>query len=904
MSENPTAAAQILYDPVPRMLCPYCRTRMDVTGLEPFTKAICPGCQRQVPVPARLGAFLLLDLLGTGGMGGVYRAHDETLGRDVAIKVMLKSLGDNVEFVQAFRREAQAAAKLNHPNIAQIYSFGQEKGQPYIVMELVPGQHFDQMISSSNPLDPAFVMRIGMDIAEGLQLASQSNLVHGDIKPENILLDERNQAKLVDFGIASTTSQNKGEIWGTPYYIAPEKVRRQRVDYRSDIYCLGGTLYHALAGHPPFDGADAVEVVKARFKGPPAPLEKIRPDVDAEVIAIINRMLQFEPAMRYPTYESLLSDIRHYLNRVAPQGVNVASAGRGKRFVIKGKTRTLNATSSTTSSAVAGMTGGMSSSMTTGGLPSATGRSKTIMVSRGMIPEMPPRADEDSGKSGGSKRVSKMILIPLLALLGIGVLAGGTFLFLRFKKHRETLATEQAHAAALQSALDTVGRHLSRSLAMRRQLGAHVEQGLANATQAVESVELELDEDWSARIMSPDAPVEPKTPTSSEPVASDAATNDVPTVAEARVPVDDQDADVDEALTPSEGEEREEPLDAVAEGAPEDRETEAEPDVAVVAAPPIASPEDLPPLVRMAHEVWLQARPLRQAALRADQVVKHIEQIMAMVKTGTNEQAVLQRQVASAERLEQDLAATLVRAPDWVANTSAKLLLVEQEIERREADREAAAERLRREEEARRAAAEEAARQAALQAAIDNERMRVKGAFDSQLENISQHRYRDALRELLPLEMEMQTEEGRQAWQVAKERIERLLELKDFLVERLAKGDFRSPQGWSVTHATARNVTVRSLSGKEDDVSWERIGVAQIAPFIQFYLLDEHKARELRLLERVRQSINAALYCVIFGEGSAAARDMAENLVTRAVDFLPDAQRDVDRVLPEIAENP
>lgn len=129
----------ILYDSVKKMACPFCRTQIDTSETPAFANVECPSCNRTMVVPARLGAFLLLDLLGKGGMGGVFRAHDESLGRDVAIKVMLKSLGDNPEFVQNFRREAQSAAKLNHPHIAQIYSFGTEKGQPYIVMELVGG---------------------------------------------------------------------------------------------------------------------------------------------------------------------------------------------------------------------------------------------------------------------------------------------------------------------------------------------------------------------------------------------------------------------------------------------------------------------------------------------------------------------------------------------------------------------------------------------------------------------------------------------------------------------------------------------------------------------------------------------------------------------------------------------
>ncbi|MBQ6248538.1 MAG: serine/threonine protein kinase, partial [Kiritimatiellae bacterium] len=159
--------SQIDFDKVDRMECQSCHAQIDVGALPAFTQAICPSCGKEVTVPGRFGNYLLLNCLGSGGMGSVYRAFDETLARVVAIKVMLKSLGDAPEFLESFRREAQAAAKLNHPNIAQIYSFGQEKGQPYIVMELVGGEHFDEMIARPEPLDQALVMKIGMDIADG-----------------------------------------------------------------------------------------------------------------------------------------------------------------------------------------------------------------------------------------------------------------------------------------------------------------------------------------------------------------------------------------------------------------------------------------------------------------------------------------------------------------------------------------------------------------------------------------------------------------------------------------------------------------------------------------------------------------------------------------------------------------
>jgi hypothetical protein len=293
-----------------------------------------------IETPADFGHFLLEKELGHGGMGGVYLARDKMLDRKVAIKVMLKELGSDPKFVERFQREAQAAARLNHPNIAQIYSFGQEQGMPYIAMELVPGGSLDKdMEANPGCLDLVRVMRIGQQLVDALALAADQGLVHGDVKPENVLYAEDGTAKLVDFGLAAMQGDSN-EIWGTPYYISPEKCRRQKIDFRADIYSLGGTLYHALTGQPPFEGEDANAVVRARFEGAPLKPSEVRPDIPPEIDAIIMRMLELEPAMRYPTYQSLMGDIKRYLAKAGPSTTS-AKLG-GPRVRIKGKKPKMN----------------------------------------------------------------------------------------------------------------------------------------------------------------------------------------------------------------------------------------------------------------------------------------------------------------------------------------------------------------------------------------------------------------------------------------------------------------------------------------------------------------------------------------------------------------------------------
>ncbi len=296
---------------VSQIACAQCQTLLDVSALPSFSEVTCPACGLSQIVPARFGGFWLIGQLGAGGMGVIFHAMDKELGRHVALKVMKRELGANEEFVESFRHEAQAAAALNHPNVVQIYSFGQVEGQPYIAMELVSGGRLDEMIADGEPFDETRALEIHLQVVAGLKAASDVGLVHGDIKPANILFGQNGEAKVVDFGLASYVGQQQqgGQVWGTPYYIAPEKARGKRVDFRSDIYSLGATLFHVLTGRPPFDGETSTDVVMARL-GQPAPSAAAwRPDLHPETDAMVARMLEMEPTLRYPSYPALLIDM-------------------------------------------------------------------------------------------------------------------------------------------------------------------------------------------------------------------------------------------------------------------------------------------------------------------------------------------------------------------------------------------------------------------------------------------------------------------------------------------------------------------------------------------------------------------------------------------------------------------
>jgi hypothetical protein len=311
------------------LACCSCRKRLDVSGCEPFSVITCPACGTAQKVPAQIEHFLISDLLGRGGMATVYRAHDTTLSRAVAIKVMRPELSEDPKFVEDFLREARAAAQLNHRNVVQIYSVGKTNDQPYIVMELLDGGRLDEMIAKGVSRDERKALRWVTEVAEGLNAGHAIGLVHGDIKPANILFDRAGMAKIADFGLARFQAKKqakKGEIWGTPYYIAPEKVRGGKEDQRSDIYSLGATLFHALVGQPPFDADTANEVVLARLKQPPPDLTSLCPDLRSDTVRIVARMLEVDPIRRYPNYRSLISDLHAATVSAKTGPINVGPA--------------------------------------------------------------------------------------------------------------------------------------------------------------------------------------------------------------------------------------------------------------------------------------------------------------------------------------------------------------------------------------------------------------------------------------------------------------------------------------------------------------------------------------------------------------------------------------------------
>ena len=295
--------------------CPHCNRTVPVTDAKPLSHILCRICKKRMLVPGRLDGFTLYAPIGAGGMGTIYRATDDMLGRDVAIKLVRRNGADDQEYRDLLKREASAAGKINHPRVAQVYALNFHDGHPYLVMELVSGEDFNSKSEREGKLDERLVLRMALDVAEGLTAINREGLVHGDIKPGNIVLDRDGNAKLVDFGLSGVMRRiEKGKLVGTPNYIAPELLRGCQDTHRSDIYSLGATLYYLLAGRIPFSGETPEEVLKARLYEKPLPLGKDAGNVSVFTQKLVMRMLDADPMQRPADSQLVAAEVRKALS--------------------------------------------------------------------------------------------------------------------------------------------------------------------------------------------------------------------------------------------------------------------------------------------------------------------------------------------------------------------------------------------------------------------------------------------------------------------------------------------------------------------------------------------------------------------------------------------------------------
>src|SRR5438552_4230395 len=254
--------------------------------------------------------------IAQGGMAEVYLARDQLLNRPVAMKALFPEYAREPSFVERFRREAQAAANLNHPNIVAIYDWGQEDGTYFIVMEYVEGRALRDLIRSEAPLDPNQAAEITAEIASALAFAHRNGVVHRDVKPGNVLLTQSGTVKVTDFGIARAGTSDgltqTGSVMGTATYFSPEQAQGLPVDGRSDVYALGVVLYEMVTGVAPFTAESPVSVAYKHVREDPVPPSERNPDVPPDLEQIILTALAKLPENRYQTADDMRADILRF----------------------------------------------------------------------------------------------------------------------------------------------------------------------------------------------------------------------------------------------------------------------------------------------------------------------------------------------------------------------------------------------------------------------------------------------------------------------------------------------------------------------------------------------------------------------------------------------------------------
>jgi len=263
----------------------------------------------------QLDNYKVVSFIGSGSMGGVFMGWDIALEREVALKVISYVLSSQEAYREKFINEARVISKLDHPNIAQIYYIGFSSNILYFAMEFIPGNTLQVLVKKYGQLNILKGLDYLITTCETLDFVCKKNIIHRDIKPDNIIINEKGILKIVDFGVAKTIDLDyrggkEGKVVGTPFYISPDSIAGGPVDHRSDIYSLGASFYHAFAGYPPFSGKDIKEIIFKHLNSKITPMGKINPKVPKSLSNIIAKMMAKDPAKRYQDYQELNIDLK------------------------------------------------------------------------------------------------------------------------------------------------------------------------------------------------------------------------------------------------------------------------------------------------------------------------------------------------------------------------------------------------------------------------------------------------------------------------------------------------------------------------------------------------------------------------------------------------------------------
>jgi eukaryotic-like serine/threonine-protein kinase len=284
-----------------------------------------------------VGGFEIISKLGQGGMGAVFKARQKSLDRIVALKILPPKIAADAKFIERFQREARATAKLNHPNIVQGIDVGKDAatGLWYFAMELVDGPSLQQVLKEQKVMPEARALAITRDIARALDCAAGMGIVHRDIKPDNILLTARGEAKLADLGLAKQLSDDasvtqSGQSVGTPNYMSPEQARgaAAEIDIRTDIYALGGTLFHLVTGQTPFSGETSVVIMTKHLTEPPPKARVVNPAVSEACSRLITRMMQKKREQRVQSPKELIEQIDKILEGGEAEAAEIKTGPR------------------------------------------------------------------------------------------------------------------------------------------------------------------------------------------------------------------------------------------------------------------------------------------------------------------------------------------------------------------------------------------------------------------------------------------------------------------------------------------------------------------------------------------------------------------------------------------------
>ncbi len=306
--------SKCLHDnPADTVFCGKCGTKFDTEDRASFTRTIETGANELVRGTLFAGRYEIIEELGTGGMGRVYRAHDTKLNEEVALKLIKPEIAAERRVVERFRNELKTARKIRHKNVCGMYDFHEEGKTLYLTMEYVRGEDLKSLIHRMKTLTVGAAVSVARQVAEGLGEAHKLGIVHRDLKPGNIIIDKEGQAKIMDFGIARSLSGGgttaEGVIIGTPEYMSPEQVEGKEADQRSDIYALGIILFEMVTGRLPFEGETPFSIAnKQKSEPPPAP-KKLMPQIPEGLNKLILRCLEKDKAKRYQTAEDFLADL-------------------------------------------------------------------------------------------------------------------------------------------------------------------------------------------------------------------------------------------------------------------------------------------------------------------------------------------------------------------------------------------------------------------------------------------------------------------------------------------------------------------------------------------------------------------------------------------------------------------